>query len=412
MHKKKIIIINQYGVTPDVPGATKHYDMGLNFADKKEYNVEYWLSGLNHKTGNNHRSLKGLKFQSKETITKNFQVVRFKGFPYRGNLILRQLSIILFEIITAFKILFSRKIKIVIINTPPVGIINILATKIRRKKLIVDVEDLWPLFLQEMGMNNKLVIIYMTFCSKISYAQANMISTVSQGMFDYVVKIKGADTNVWISPLGVDINLFLNKEKNNTLIEDKVWAHDFKIMYLGAHGKANDIISVLNTIKEFNKIDEKICSYNKTSFIFIGDGDYKDNIMSHATDIGVENVYFEDPVPGSLVPDYLAHADVCLTNLQKIESFKLVRPNKLFQYMALGKPIISGIWGEFREIIETENTGIYVDFTNAFVAAREILLLLSNEDLLRTMGINGADYVLSYGNREIIFQEYYSNILK
>lgn len=410
--KKKIIIINQYGVTPDVPGATKHFDMATHFARKNEYKVEYWLSGLNHKTGKNHETLNGIRIQSLEKKMKNLKVIRIKGISYGTNLLLRQISIMLFDIITALKILFSRDIKYIIINTPPISIFNLLATKLRKKILVIDVEDLWPLFLIELGMKNKIAIKYMSFFSKYSYRVADKISVVSSGMMNYISNIEGVQKNIWISPLGIKIEDFMNKEKNYKIIEGKTWENDFKIMYLGAHGRANDLISVLDTIKCFNNKYGKNINSKKISFIFIGDGDQKENIVKYSETLNLKNVYFEDAVPSSLVAEYLTHADICLTNLQKVESFKLVRPNKIFQYMAVSKPIISGIWGEAEEIIKEAQAGLYVDFTNPSTAIDSINYLIVNEKLREKYGYNGRKYIEKYGDRNKIFNDYYSKLIK
>src|SRR5699024_4917589 len=100
------------------------------------------------------------------------------------------------------------------------------------------------------------------------------------------------------------------------------------------------------------------------------------------------------------------------TNLQQIDSFKLVRPNKLFQYMALGKPIISGIWGESKDIIEIAKSGKYVNFASPVTAAKEINLILNNTEKLQQMGKNGRRYVEKYGDRKAIFSELYNNTVQ
>jgi len=408
---KKIVIINHYGVTPDMPGPSKNYEMSKFFADHCNCKSEFWICGYSHYVGKMDESLKKLRIQSKKT-NGNHSVVRIKSTPYRKNAFLRQLNIVIFDIITSIKILFSKNIDYLIITTPPVSIFNVITTKLKKIKLIADVEDLWPLFLQDMGMDNKIAINYMNYASDYLYNKSDGIAAVSSGMIDYVKERTDSNKMMWISPLGVNTGDYFNKEKDNNLIKGKAWAKDFKIMYLGVHGKANDIFSVLKTIREFNKKFSNMINGRKISFIFIGDGEQKNNIIEYAKELNLDNVYFEDAVPGSLVPDYLIHADVCLTNLMKIESFKRVRPNKLFQYMALGKPIISGIWGEFQDIIEKFKTGIYVDFNQPENASEKIYTLLMNEILLKQMSLNGVEYVEEYGNRKKIFKEFYDYITK
>lgn len=409
---KKIVIINHYGITPDLPGATKHYDMAKFFSEKESHEVEFWMCGYNHHTGTNHKNLKGFKIQSIEKKS-NLNIFRIKSTPYRKSSIMRQLNIMFFDLITAIKILFSKNIDVVILSVPPVSILNVLATKIRKMKLITDVEDLWPLFLIDMGMKNKVAIKYMEMCSNYTYNSSDGIAAVSEGMMKYVQKkINQNNKTVWLSPLGVNIKEYFYKNKNEILISDKVWKKDFKVMYVGAHGRANDLYSVLKTVGEFNALNKKSNYERKVSFIFIGDGDQKTNLIRFSEEMNLQNVYFEEAIPGNLVPDYLMHADVCLTNLKKIESFKLVRPNKLFQYMALGKPIISGIWGEAKSILEEANSGMYVDFTQYNITAQKLRELFNNQSQLNEYGKNGKVYIEKYGNRDLIFEEFYNELIK
>lgn len=151
---KKIVIINHYGITPDKPGATRHYDMAVNFASKKEYKVEFWMCGYNHHSGKNDAELKGCRLQYKY-IMDDVKLVKIKSSRYRNSSVMRQLNIMVFDFITCMKILFSRNIEYIILSVPPISILNVWATKIRRIKLITDVEDLWPLFLKDMGLNKK-----------------------------------------------------------------------------------------------------------------------------------------------------------------------------------------------------------------------------------------------------------------
>lgn len=409
----KIVLINHYGVTPNMPGPSKNYDMSKFFADNYDVESEFWICGYSHYVGKMSSDLKGLKVQHIEKAGKH-SVVKIKSTRYRKSAILRQLNITVFDIITALKILFSKNIDCVIITVPPISIFNVLVTRIKKIKLIADVEDLWPLFLEDMGMKNKLAIKYMNFGANYLYRNSDGIATVSNGMFEYVSNIINSknEKEMWISPLGVNTKDYFEKEKSPNLIEDKEWRDDFKIMYLGVHGRANDLISVLNTIKHYNdkfgyKINGKLIS-----FIFIGDGEQKLNIIDYANSLGLKNVHFEPAVPGNMVADYLVHADICLTNLMKIESFKLVRPNKLFQYMALGKPIISGIWGEFQSIIEEFKTGINIDFTNSEIASTRIFELIHDKEMLDSMSVNGKQYICNYGDRNKIFKEFYNHIYR
>lgn len=403
----KIIIINFFGITPDQPGATKHYDMARFFTDKKHSDVEFWISGINHHTDERVSELKGPKASFK-TQYEGIDLVYIQSIKHKTSKIRRELGMLVFSIISTFKLMFGKKADVVILSMPPVNSLITLATKLRKINLVADVEDLWPLFLEDLGIKNKAVLKYYDVQATSIYKAAKGIEAVSDGMLNYVKNKVDCNNKVcWMAPLGVDLSIYDNITQTDSLDNYK-WKDDFKVMYIGAHGLANDIISVLKVIDIFNKQNIKIKG-KKVSFIFIGDGNYKHEMINYMENNNIQNVYFEKAIRSDLVPFYLKQADVCLTNLQKVESFKLVRPNKLFQYMAAKKPIICGIWGEAKRVIEESASGIYIDFTEVDNAVKTMTEFLKRDDLDK-LADNGNAYIRKNGSRETIFQNYYMKI--
>lgn len=363
------------------------------------------MCGFNHHIGRNIENLKGIKIQDISFFNK-LKLVKIKSTPYKHSSILRQLNHMIFDFITAIKILFSKNIKCVILSVPPVSNFNVWVIRLKKIKLITDVEDLWPLFLQDMGISNKAIVYYLEKSANYIYNSSAGIDAVSNGMLSFVrKKIKNKEIITWLAPLGVNLELY-NVTKNNNIFEQYKWKNDFKIIYIGAHGKANDIENVLYTIQSIKK---KYTTTNgkKISFVFIGDGDNKENLINIKEELKLDNVYFENSISSKNVPAYLISADVCLTNLRKVESFKLVRPNKLFQYMAAKKPIICGIWGESKEIIEKSCAGIYVDFTDYDRASISIINFIKDSDKLEKCSMDGYDYIKKNGDRNLIFENFY-----
>lgn len=407
---KKIIIINHYGVTPDLPGASKHYDIAKQFAEKDEYKIEFWICGVNHQNDKLSDDLRGLKIQSVES-RDNFNLVKIKSIRYKNSKLRRQLNIFIFDLLSGLKLLFSKDIEYVFLSVPPVTFLNVLLSKVRGIKLITDLEDLWPLFLIEMGLSNKAVIKYFETFANLTYNLSDGIAAVSEGMKGFVRnKISNKDKPTWLTPLGVNLEEYNNLDENKSIIEETRWKNDFVIMYLGAHGEANDLYSVIDTIDVMASQNLEKVGNQKISFVFIGGGSEKNSITEYAKRKKLNNIYFEDAVPSEDVPKYLSNADICLTNLQKIESFRLVRPNKLFQYMAVGKPIVTGIWGEFKDIIERYDSGIYVDFTKPVDAANQIFKLANDPEAMKRMGNNGTLYIEEHGDRKKIYDDLYIRI--
>ena len=402
----RIIVVNYFGILPDEPGATRHYEMASFFQNKNGTEVELWINNLNYHTDKKKRSApKRGRFITSENGLK---IEFFRGIRHRNKKVLREFGMLYFSLLTAAR-LMRTKADIVILSMPPVNNLLALVAKAKKIPLIADVEDLWPLFIEESGVKNKAVLKYYEVQANSVYKIASAIEAVSKGMLDYVSEVIDCSKKIkWISPLGVNIEAYDELKATDDLQKYK-WRDDFKVMYVGAHGVANDIISVIDTIEEFNKIELTVGG-KKVSFIFIGDGNYKKEIEEYARGKELDNVFFEKPISGDLVPFYLKSADVCLTNLRRLECFKLVRPNKLFQYMAAAKPIVCGIWGESEEIVEEAGAGINVDFTRPIDAANAIRQFLQGN--LDSYGINGNTYIRKTGDRHIIFEDFYKKIIE
>src|SRR5699024_3983570 len=170
-------------------------------------------------TGKNHESLTKFKLQNSE-ITDNLKTVRIKSTPYRKSSIARQLNIMIFDLITAFKILFSKNIEIIVLSVPPVSIFNTIAIKLKQIKLVADVEDLWPLFLEDLGLKNRLAIKYMNWASDILYKYSDGVAAVSKGMLDFVnTRVRRAKDTTWLAPLGVNLEEYENIVYNEKLLD-------------------------------------------------------------------------------------------------------------------------------------------------------------------------------------------------
>lgn len=406
----KIIIINHYGITPDMPGATKHYDLACHFASKGQFLIEFWMCSLNHALGTNDKSTHGLSIVTKY-FENNVLIVKIKSTKSWAGLIARQLNIAIFDFIASMKILFSRNIRCIILSMPPISFFIVIAAKIRHIKIIADIEDLWPLFIKEMGVNNTLALNIIEVLANFSYNSAYAIEAVSNGMLEYVkTKLKNKDKKLWLAPLGV--NLHQTNDNDSAVQTAKLkykWCDDYVLMYTGAHGRANDIESVLLTIRNFNQKYRSIGN-KRISFVFIGNGDHKRYLLALSSEYSLDNVYFEDALPAKEVCKVLKYAHACITNLKKIESFKLVRPNKIFQYMAAKKPIVCGIWGEAADVVHEANAGIYLDFTQTDAADNLYNFLTTSN--LDELGNNGYKYVMKNGNRDIIFEDFYNRLLE
>ncbi|HID92498.1 MAG TPA: glycosyltransferase WbuB, partial [bacterium (Candidatus Stahlbacteria)] len=179
--------------------------------------------------------------------------------------------------------------------------------------------------------------------------------------------------------------------------------YDFKnkfvVMYMGAHGVANGLSLFVDAAKALEKYEDIV-------FMLVGDGMEKPKLKERASKYNLKNLIFVDSQPKSKIVDYCVAADVCCAILKKVETFKTVYPNKIFDYMACAKPIIIAIDGVARELIERAKAGIYVEPENVTEFVNAVLKLYNDRNSCAEYGENGFKFVKRYYSREKLAQEY------
>jgi glycosyltransferase involved in cell wall biosynthesis len=117
-------------------------------------------------------------------------------------------------------------------------------------------------------------------------------------------------------------------------------------------------------------------------------------------------VIFLPPVPKLEMPEALAAADACLAILQPIEMYKTTYPNKVFDYMAAGRPVILAIDGVIRQVVEEAQAGVFVPPGDSQGLASVIRQLATNKEKCRTMGMNGRKIIQSRYSREEVTNQF------
>jgi glycosyltransferase involved in cell wall biosynthesis len=114
------------------------------------------------------------------------------------------------------------------------------------------------------------------------------------------------------------------------------------------------------------------------------------------------NVLFLPPFPKNEMGATLAGADACIAILKPLDEYKTTYPNKVFDYMAAGRPVVLAIDGVIREVVTAADCGVFSQPGDARSLADAITLLASNRDHAVEMGINGRRYLEEHFSREVI----------
>jgi glycosyltransferase involved in cell wall biosynthesis len=278
-------------------------------------------------------------------------------------------------------------------TTPPLfqGITAWVLARLKRSVFLLEVRDLWPLFAIAVGvLQNPILIRLSEWLEKFLYRRADCVVINSPGYEAHVLE-RGAKV-IHLVANGVDTTKFDPAEEGRTFKRAHNLKGKFVVLYAGAHGLSNDLGTIL---KAANSLRE----HKEIQFVLMGDGKEKDRLIAKAKSLDLDNVHFLPSVPKEEMPEHLAAADACVAILKPVEAFKTTYPNKVFDYLAAGRPIILAIDGVIREVVEDAEAGIFVKPGNPDVLAKAILQLERERDLGRRMGLAGRCYVEEHFNR-------------
>jgi glycosyltransferase involved in cell wall biosynthesis len=259
---------------------------------------------------------------------------------------------------------------------------------LRRKPFLLEVRDLWPEFGIGMGvLTNPVLIRLARWLEQFLYARATHILVNSPAYVDYLRR-KGIKTEkITFIPYGTDIDMFTPAVDGSRIRKMLGLEGKFVVLYAGAIGQANDIQTVLRAAGHLR-------GESGIRFVLFGDGKERARLQAQAERGDLTNVIFAGAYPKKEMPAVLAAADVCLAILQDIPMFRTTYPNKVFDYMAAGRPTVLAIDGVIRRVIEASGGGVFVQPGDDESLARTILELAGNPQRVRQMGTSGRDYLV------------------
>jgi glycosyltransferase involved in cell wall biosynthesis len=156
----------------------------------------------------------------------------------------------------------------------------------------------------------------------------------------------------------------------------------FIALYAGAHGMSNDLDVILQSAEHLRSCPE-------ITFLLIGDGKEKPQLVEKAQSAGLDNVRFLPPMPKKEIAEALAAADACIAILKPIQIYATTYPNKVFDYMAAGRPVILAIDGVIRQVVEDAGAGIAVPPGDSRALAGAVKTLAEYPDRGRSLGLAG-----------------------
>jgi glycosyltransferase involved in cell wall biosynthesis len=296
------------------------------------------------------------------------------------------------------------KYDLVLVSSPPlfIGITGLILSWKKRIPLVFEVRDLWPESAVEMGiLHNKVLIGLACWLERLIYRKAERIVVLTPAFRDILMDKKGlADKKIMVIPNGADFRLSAGLMHMD--VEDFRRLHGleghFVITYVGAHGVANNLSQILDAatlLKDTNVI-----------FLLVGGGPERDDLIKQAVDRGLTQVRFLGVLPKGEVFKFILASDAGISILKKTEIFKTIYSNKTFDYFSCKKPVLMGIDGISKTLVEDAKAGLFIQPGNAHDFAEKIRYYLYNPNIVRQHGENGYFYARAHFDREALAHKY------
>ncbi len=386
-----ILLIHQAFADLDEAGGTRHTELAHYLAGQGHHVtvIASPISYLSGKTSGKQR------FAAKSETEPNLTIYRcytynalHRSFVHR---IFSFLSFMVSSFVTGLRV---RKVDVVWGTSPPIfqGATSWLIARLKRTRFLFEVRDLWPAFAIAVGvLKNKALIRMSEWLERFLYRHADHVVINSPGFNDHV-KSRGA-RHVTLIPNSVDVEMFTSAANPAGFREQHDLKDAFVVVYAGAHGLSNDL-GVLLEAAVILKSEKKI------RFVLIGDGKEKPGLIKRAAQMNLSNVCFLPPQAKQDMPEVLGAADAGLAILKPLELYKTTYPNKVFDYMAAGLPVILAIDGVIRQVVEAAGGGVFVQPGNPQALADAVRNLALKPKRTRRMGLAGRRYVRTNFNRQ------------
>lgn len=371
----KILYIHQYFKTPEEPGGTRSYWISKELIKRGHQVVMITSTNKSHPEE---------KVEDIEGIDVHYVKNDYSNYMSKVQKLQSFIRFVRKSIKEARRI---KNVDIVFATSTPLTV-GAVALKLKRSmgyKYVFEVRDLWPEFPIQIGaIKNSLIIKALRAFERKIYEKSEHVVALSPGMKDGVVAARTPESKVSMIPNMSKPDEFYPHEYNNEIAKQfGIDTNDFNIIHFGSMGQANGLDYIIETAK--------LCQeqgLNDVKFIFMGDGATQPKLRKKSEEYGLSNVRFLGSHKMSIVREVVNLCDASITSFLNLPILQTNSPNKLFDSLSAGKPIIVNSAGWTKDLVEKENCGFFVDPEKPQDFVEKIKQYKENRNILEKWGIN------------------------
>jgi glycosyltransferase involved in cell wall biosynthesis len=278
----------------------------------------------------------------------------------------------------------------VVIATSPqffVGVAGALTAKLKRTPFVLEIRDLWPKSVVELGqLSPGPILSLLEALERWLYRSAAGVVVNTRTFRDHVLE-RGVDPdNLELVYNGIDPQLFKPSPRNEALLATHDLDGHFTVAYVGTLGLAHGLTLLVD-------VADRMKHRERLRFVLIGDGADREKLEAEIARRQLDNIVLLGLQPREAMPDWIASIDLLLVLLRDLPVFETVIPSKIFEFLAQERPVVLAAKGEIRRLMQEANGALVIDpeAEDQMVAAIEEVM--NDPETARQRAVSGREWV-------------------
>lgn len=376
--RPRVLVLNHFAVPAGEPGGTRHTEL---FSSLSGWDHVIVAARTNYTTRRRQADQDGFHFVPVTAYASNGISRILNWGSYSAMAALAGLRMV------------RRRPDVVYASSPHLlaGATGALLATAFRRPFVLEVRDLWPKVLVDMGQLSTDSRLYkgLSGLESALYRRATRIVVLAPGVVTELTDKGIPADKIELIPNAADPEFF-HVDEDREIVRRRLGFDRVTVVYAGAHGPANGLDLALDAALELRDLPVEI--------VLVGDGISREELRARALAEGIDNVRFLEPVTKSEMPELLAGADIGLHCLADVPLFRYgVSPNKIFDYMAAGLPVLTNTPGEVTELVDGADAGVAVEPTRIASGIRR--MVEAGAEGRQRWGASGQSWITAHQTR-------------
>lgn len=341
-------------------------------------------------------------------VIDGIQVIRVWTFiaPNAGSF-KRVVSFLSYMISSVIAALFVKRPNVVIATSPQFfcGWAGVFTSWLRWRPLVLEIRDIWPESIAAVGaMKEGSAYHFLQWLEKRMYLAATKIVTVGEGYKKRILERAPRLKNITVITNGVSELQFQPQPKHEGFLTQWKLQDCFVCSYIGTIGMAHGLEIVVKAAQRLKELGRR-----DIVFLLVGDGAHRSALEDQIREQELEHwVTFTGRLPKEMMGTVLASSDAVLVHLSGCDLFETVIPSKIFETMAMNRPLIMGVRGEAAKITAASGSALDIESDNDEQLVESVCRLADNPQLVEQLSSSGREYVLENYSREKLASRFQS----